>query len=526
MAVDRIQSVLFQALKEKGWLIAGKDNSILIKNDYLFVYHKGNTDNKEPIRSFAYNGELIANNRPVILNPANCSWHIERYGWLLDKGQIASVISDLYEGDNTDKIAATEALTDLVTRIDTISEKSDIAIKSIKQRLTKVQKKEVQRNIVESDKNIDKGVYFKTLNVPLPCGLEYGKVYYVEDYDSNGFYITTLNKNLSGVRKNGDIIVPVDAFLLMVKNKYLIACELQEDFGYTEELEWVGLNSGSDTDFPEELKVFNIPKEKQAIIAEAFYNHLNITPFLNPLLTKASLEILLDAGKRGIPVGIFNNVDMDVEAIKEVISLVEQGYSVNSLLNKGYTAEYIKAIFNESYSDLQEKEKELRTKGFNDKQIKVLVRMYFDGIDTAPYENINYSDQIMQLLNYASDNEDLHSLADLFCNRAFNGEKLYVPGDFLSGQEKANIRNIFYVENGLSIRDKEWNDFIEGILDNLKFIYFTPEQGFLFRTNNLGLGIEHNSFYITELTDTPKWRASYINEKFYVSKSLEEHLYY
>ncbi len=523
--MDKAQEVIFKALKQSGWLQAGENNPYLAKNDFLFVYHKGDCNNN-PVRRFEYGSELKTNVRPVLLNPNRCSWHLERYGWLIDKGQVASAIAELYDNSVEDFPNAAEILDELIKRVNDFADKSDIAIKAFKQHLVSVDSKERKRTVVESSDKIDKGSYFMTVNMALSCGLQHGKVYYIEDYNPNGFFISTMNNNLNGVKKNGNLLIPVEEFLKLVKSKFIYAVEIQEDLVTNTELVWKNLEESQSVDFPAELQQFHVPKLKQHIIASAFNKSLNITPFLNNKFAKESLKVLFDYGERGIDISKFYRASFDKAALEEVLSLMEQGYCVDSLLDKDYSADYIKAIFDESYADLHTKEDGLKSLGFNQEQIKVILGLYFDGINTAFIENKEYSAKIMQLLFYAAKNPMLKPIADLFLSKAFESEKLYIPADFLTGKEKACVRNIFSVNNPLSIRGQSWEDFIEGMLESLRFVYFVPGKGFIFRTNNLGVGFDQNSFYVTEVTDIPKWRATLINDTFFVNKALENQLYY
>lgn len=523
--MDKAQEVIFRILKQNGWLPAGENNPYLVKNDFLFVYHKGEINNIS-VRSFDYSNELKTNVRPILLNPSRCGWHLERYGWLIDKGQISGAIAELYDGNETDFPNAASILLELVNRVNNFASKSDIAIKAFKQHLVPRENKERKREVFESSTSIDKGSYFMTVNIELSCGLQYGKVYYIEDYNSNGFFINTMNNNLNGVKKNGNLLISVKEFFELIKSKFIYAVEIREELVSNTELVWENLEELQSVDFPAELQQFHVPKLKQHIVASAFNKSLNITPFLNNKFTKDSLKVLLNYGERGVDISKFYLSSFNKEALEAVLSLMEQGYCINSLLDKDYNAEYIEAIFNESYTELHNKENELKASGFNQEQIKVILGLYFDGIDTDFIENKEFSAKIMQLLFYTSENPMLKPMADLFLSKAFESEKLYVPADFLTGKEKACIRNVFSINNPLRINGKSWDDFIEGMLKNLRFVNFIPGKGFIFRTNNLGVGFDYNSFYVTEVTDIPKWRATLINDTFFVNKALENQLYY
>lgn len=523
--MDKTQEVIFKALKQHGWLQAGENNPYLVKNDFLFVYHKGDFNNNS-VRSFEYGNELRTNVRPILLNPSRCGWHLEKHGWLIDKGQLSSAIAELYDNSAEDFPNAASILQELTDRVNNLADKSDIAIKAFKQHLVAKENKERKREVFESSANIAKGSYFMAVDIKLSCGLQHGKVYYIEDYNSNGFFINTMNNNLNGVKKNGNLLIPVEEFFTLVKRKFIYAVELREELVGSTELVWESLEGSQSVDFPEELQQFHVPKLKQHIVAAAFNKSLNITPFLNNRFTKESLKVLFDYGERGVDISKFYRASFDKEALEEALSLMEQGYCINSLLDKDYSADYIKAIFNESYTNLRTKEDELKVLGFDQEQIKVILGLYFDGVDTTFIESKEYSAKIMQLLFYTVENPMLKPIADLFLSKAFESEKLYIPADFLTGKEKACIRNVFSINNQLSINGKSWEDFIEGMLENLRFVHFVPGKGFIFRTNNLGVGFDHNSFYVTEVTDIPKWRATLINGTFFVNKALENQLYY
>lgn len=526
MTVDKIADVISKALIKKGWLQAGANNNVMVKNNVLFVYHKGDYDN-QPKRSFNYGGEQMTTNcRPVLLNPSNCSWHLERFGWLLDKGNIQATIEDLYDAEANTMPGAKAILDELVERVDACACKSDIAIKSMKQRLTPIQTKKVQYSAEDTDKPLDKRTYFKAVGNPLPEPLRFGKVYYIQDYDSSNFYCDAMNNNLSGVKKNGHFTLPVELFLFLAKEKVIVPCEIRDSVEIVEDTVWLGLEGTSNIDFPECLTEFNIPKSKQSIVAQAFNDSLNITPFLNPQYDKESLKVLYDF-KDTVALGEFSNLDCDSATLQELLSLRSQGYCIDSLKHNNYSAEYIKAIFDESFGELRAFEAELAKEGFNTEQIRELMHLHFDGVNLEKIKNPDYSAHVMNMLAYTEAHPEFKQIANLFSEKAFSGEKLYVPADFMSADEKGSIRNIFKVgDNSLTMDGTPWNTFIEGLLDNLRYVYYLQGRGFLFRTGNLGLGIEDNSFYMTELTDIPKWRATYINEKFYVNRVNEPYLYY
>ena len=334
-----------------------------------------------------------------------------------------------------------------------------------------------------------------------------------------------MNNNLSGVKRNGHFTIPVDLFLLLAREKAIEPCEIKDSIEIIDDTVWLGLEGTSDVDFPECLSKFNIPKDKQSIVAQAFHDSLNITPFLNPRYNKEALKELYEF-RETVALGEFSNLNCSADALHELLSLRSQGYCVDSLKVSDYSAEYIKAIFNESFNELREFESTLSSEGFTNDQIKELMHLYFDGVDISSIRNTSYSAQAMNMLAYIMMHPEFKELSDLFLEKAFSGESLYVPADFMSASEKACLRNIFKVNKTLIINGMDWNSFIEGFIENLRYVFYLQGKGFLFRAGNIGLGIEDNSFYLTEISNTPKWRATYINEEFYVNRSNESDIYY
>ena len=521
---DKAGCVIFNELEKHGWLQLGIDNSALIKNNFIFVYHKGNI-NEQSSRAFDYSN-LKSANRPILLNPSRCSWHIERFGWLIDKGQTPGAISNLFDVDWSDYPDSTRILNEFVKRIDDYALMSDIAIKPMKQRQATVLKQEIKRSIVESNQIIDKGSYFKIVNAGIPCNLDPNFVYYLSDYNANGFLISTMSIDLSGAMKKGEFIIDTNTFLSLVKQKYLYAVEIHEEFVDVPSLEWQGITDNQESfDFPNELKLFNVPKTKQAIVAQAFNKCFNITPFLNQNLDREGLNLLLGAAEELLPIYKFNSLSINTDTIKELIDLIRQGYCVDSLLNADYSGDYIKAIFNESFAELQNFSAKLKSEGFNSEQIKELMHIHFDAIGIDKYCNIQYSARAINMLFYCDCNPLLKPLCDLFITKAFDGnESLYVPSDFLDGKMKACIRNVLSVNEDLFFKDLPWNSFIDELMENLRFVHYYNNLGFVFRTNGLGVGVDTNSIFITEITNIPKWRATLINEKFYICKINEDQL--
>lgn len=522
-SVDKMQAIVFKELLKRGWLRAGSKNPVMIKNDCLFVYHNGNNDDT-PITSFDYSDGTItvANSRPVLLNPSGCSWHIEKHGWLLAKGQLSPSIADLFEVDDWSQYPiTTEALNKCISEADAIASRSDISLKSCKQRLQEKKTDKVVKKAVLSDKIIELGSYFKLVIVGIAMPLDPNKVYYLDNIVTGAMEIKTLTASLNGFRKNGDIEIAADVFLTLVKEKYIQACEIEQEIVESTETVWAPLMVDNESvDFPHELNELNVSNDKKHLIASAFHKNYNITAMLNPELDRATVEVLYNYGD-SVDLSLFNNVNIDKDAAFELLSLAKQGYCIESLVDKGYSSEYIKAIFDESYMGLSAKDRQLQEQGFNDEQIKMLIHLAFDGVDTKPLENPRYSPAMMHLLWYTKKFPELEVLQKLFVEKAFMRDELYVPADFLNGEELACIRYIFKTPYDLSIGDYSWDQFIEKTLNELRYVTYTEKYGFILKTNGYGVGFQGNSYFVTSVLMESRWRAICINGRFVVNRENE-----
>lgn len=522
--MDKVQAVLFSELEKRGWLHAGSKNPVMVKNNCLFVYHNGDNDDT-PVTSFKYDNGVtnMANSRPVLLNPANCSWHVERSGWLLAKGQLSPSIADLYEADDWEQYPiTTEALYKCIDEVDTLANKSPVSLKAYKQHLQEKKVDKVVKTAVLSNKIIELGSYFKIIVVGLALPLDPDKVYYLDNIITGAMEVKTLTPSLNGFKKNGDIEIAADVFLTLVKEKYIQACDIEQEIVESTETVWAPLIADNeDVDFPKEFEELNIPSDKKHIIASAFHKNYNVTPMLNPALSRDTLEVLYKYGD-DVDLSMFNNVALDRDAAFELLSLAKQGYCIDSLIDKGYSAEYLKAIFEDSYSELAVKDKQLREQGFNDEQIKTLIHIAFDGIDTSTLENVKYSALMMHMLWYTSKFPELETIQKLFREKAFMREELYVPADFLSGEELAALRKIMKTDYALTIGDMLWQEFIEKTLQELRYVTYTKKHGFILKTNGYGVGFEGNSYFVTSVLGEPRWRAICVNGRFVVNRENEK----
>ena len=515
---QKINSIVKNALFSNGWGTLGGSEGAFIKNDCIFVNHAF------PIDGGAHNSiNCIENCRafqPVLCTPSGCDWHIERFGWLLASGKFDATFSSIY--DETALEETVKAWDMFISDVIAIAEKSEIALKSIKSRLrTRVRKDSKLVSEFTGDK-IQPGGYFKVATNSAPDPFKINWVYKLESIVETGFYVKTLSASLTGFRKNGDLLIPHEYFLELVQNRIIADCKIANSAVEVSENVWVPLGA-ADVDFPTELRQFVSDKDKQLIVAEAFANAVNITPFLQPR-SKEALQALLDMSKAGFEVGSMCGVLDDALLIRKLTSFKELGYTVQSLVDAEYSAGYVEEIFEEMFPDLRDKESSLRSAGYNDEQVKFLVGLFFDGINTQPYEDSSFSSLEMQLMYFGDSHPEFSSVVSLFKEKALSGEDgLYVSADFLTAKEKSTLRSVFSTSKELEILGMSWNEYVGQVLQSLHTIYFVPELGFLLRTGTIGLGVVDNSYFITGLLNKPEWRATLINETFFVNRNNEKY---
>ena len=156
--------VLGNSLVKLGWHYVGSaDNGVYEKNEFYLYLHYVTDFSKKLTFSYDESVDLTLCNDNTIIPlklpvymPPRCSWHIEKNGWLIDKGMISKSYIDYYESKIAEGISAEEADTivieELISSLEEITTLSDFALKSNKQREFRVKDSKTSYKVVPVEK--------------------------------------------------------------------------------------------------------------------------------------------------------------------------------------------------------------------------------------------------------------------------------------------------------------------------------------------------------------------------------------
>lgn len=543
--VTRTQRVICNELNHMGWDYVGEgDTGVMCRNDCLFVYHQSKLE-VPSIKSFQYTeqGEvelvsrltkvsarvpsLHVNARPILLNPTRCSWHVERFGWLLLKGNSSSTLADLYGVENRDNYpTVTKILMDLVTQVDAIADLDEVALKGIKKREIEKEDSVVVSHAVASTAPIQPGSYFKATNPKLFGIFKEDVVYKLKEINAdNTISISEMNGTFTALRKTKDIVIGASEFLAIIKNKDLMAVSLEDGVETVKVTDWASFDVlGVPVGLPVEFEYFNLDNKHGLIVSAAFNANYNYTALLDNSLNEDTLVALYEFISEGFDATPFIGLKINAEQVRKLFGIRKQGYDVSKLIAANLDAKTLQVVFEEDMMMLDDVEKQARLAGYDSSQIVALKRAYFRGVkltDATP---------ALPALALALKQElvvdpDNYAAKCLLNNGLFSESSVYMPWSSIDSKAKAYMRKHLIAPAELSINGKSWNSFLDEVFSGARYLKFVEGMGFLAVCSQRTLGWDSNSLVAYDVMGAPTWRATLINDIFYVNREFEGEIY-
>lgn len=516
-----LHNLYFNALIEKGWQLCSGYGGVLTKNGCIFFDHSFTPDERNFVSCVGDEGELLHKPVRVQLNPNKCNWHIESLGWLLKRG---------YYNDRFAILEDSPELTELkndfdseINEIDYVATLSVVERRSLKMKPVNIPKTNMVLKPVPCSNEIEEGSFIRVTKTVdnNPLFVE-GACYQIDFVTDRVVILRVINKRYKLTDKSyqSDVI----EFLRFIQDGTVECIEIKEVQETTYTKEWTSLGIGASSDIlPKQLKDCKATDTRKMMIATAYVQCQNFTPYLNTGLKDVSCEnitqlIELNYDNVGLAYGSIGSA-----VCKKIVELSLDGYDISNVPVDGVIYSDLCELIDEEFEALKEFDK-LTAESFSLDQIRMLKRVNFFKERDPDLINSSYTPSVIKMLSYLKKYKCSKSVSKYLAAQMLGDKEPYVSKMFCTVEVITFMRLFLKTDRDLYFLDTSWNDFIEKVLEGSYYISFSEKRGLLLSNGTIEIGRDFNSYVVYERGGRPLWRAVLINGGFIVNRSKENEI--
>lgn len=528
---DKLYALIKQVLLDRGWEIALHDGSgAFTKKNFIFVLHGYDFDNRLVV-------EGIHNVRPFakpLLTYKGASWHIEQYGFLVDKGAISGTLTNA-AANYTDVIP--EEAKAFAASIDAYTAISESDLMSMKmQEKSFVMKEKCLVPVIIQGSVMDVKKFMLNPNADDDFAQVFNRdtIYEIgavtagpnptNKVQGAKVTFTAYNADCSALTKKSDAL-DLDLFTQLCEAEVLVAVQLQMGVKDSPNTQWVKVTTDSYLQIPTEFDVFNLNTVQRVILSKALGAGVNFTPLLNSELSKEELEAMLELLKDGGEAEYLIGKHFNVDQLNALDNIAKAGFSIKTLANEKYNAEYITIQFNNTLVGLERLRRELSSQDFDPANIQGIIQLAYNsemqiiqrenepiGVLDLHYKSEHETGNYAELVNSILAGRIVDYMGNVFASLVSIPAKLRAElYSYFALDEKAILANDMF----------NWHATFNDILGKADYLAYSSKLGFFLRCGNSFVCRDSNSVFVCDSTYKPIWRGVYINGKIYCNREFK-----
>lgn len=497
---DKIRYITALKLRELGWsLVINECSGAYEKAGFkLFLFPKrGNRATR-----------LVARTN-ILANVVRCfdvprvSWQLEKYGALVATGKLSLSLSYIYNTDYWEDKEFQAFIAEVESYL-VLSKFQLAGYKTIYKDLGS------NYRFVPSESNIIQTRYFLCTSNPirLPQFL-YAHAYGILQLTRSAFSYVEFNSNGSEI---GDVHWLRDEemtiFMELASRGVFRAISLvtNSDNGVKQ----VVLQHSKGDSVPEEILKLNYSDEHNKIISIALNKRLNVMPLLRKIDSMETLRALYELISVSKEYAILQKVTLNVEWIQILKQAAAVGFSLYDFVEAG-SASIAKEMLLESVANFDSIFEDLR----QEYTVSAITGLKFISTSANKFSNIsNKAIEQHVFLQQMLDTGIMISLVqDMLKHGRCQDRLLYVFSSEITKNARAELR-VFLSADEFVCRDREWNNLLESILRDMRFIGFTRDTGFIVSAGDGYVGRQPGGFVFYNKQLNPEFRAFKLNGEY------------
>lgn len=520
---EKVCRVMLHELSSREWKpVFSQESGVFLKNGFLFVLYAKTLPNFQSKKSFD-NPEVVSDAMIFFRLPA-VSWHLEKHGWLYDKGTISSDIASFY--DYPDLESSKLTVLKLVDRVESIALADDLDTMHLRERLAPIYSKHIVDALqINTKAKVSETLMFVCRQADdylKSLGLQEKHFYRVVDVISDAVCLFEINV-LGQVVSDSSISLDKKTFSHNIDIKNLLALDFFKKEGKEKELVQIKASTGTACKLPNDLEEFGLEGAQRVALGFAFAENLNYTIFLTNKFKSYLLPIVLKILQSTSNVQSLLFQELSEEKLNVIENFARNGYDTSALIKGSKSDADFKLISDDILGATLELEQKLRKASINSDVIKAIQQISIMSLDIDHLYSAKNPFEVHLLHNLYLEHDVMLSQCMLQFGIALKN-MMYMNWSNVPVPARSSLRRMFLTRVELSICGQDWNLYLDKLFKSATYLIFIPQIGFSLRYRNIILSRDANSFVVYNVLLQPIWRAILLNQKFIVNRKEEHEL--